>query len=264
MRRMPLDSLRRAVRVAPLAPDLVGRALLGRVARRIAGKSIDTASAPGISSRASLDTDPRDTLGALLPNVPIDELDAYEREYEAIDKELVERAATRTLPMPPLWRTARETGLVLYTLTRALEPDVVVETGAANGWSGVIFLKALAKNGGTGVLHSFDVRGDVGGLIDPEERERWQLHLLRSGSLQEFEAELDQLGPIGVFFHDSDHSYLHMRLELRLAGKRLGTGGALTSDDVSLSHAYIEACEEFGLSPRLLVDGYKASGFAVR
>ncbi len=52
-----------------------------------------------------------------------------------------------------------------------------------------------------------------------------------------------------------------MRLELRLAGKRLATGGALTSDDVSLSHAYIEACEELGLTPRLLVDGYKASGF---
>ncbi len=263
MRRMSLEPLRRAVRVAPLAPDLVGRALVGRVARRIAGKAIDTASAPGISSRSSLDTNPRDTLGALLPHVPVDQLDAFEREYEAIDKELVERAATRTLPMPPLWRTARETGLVLYTLTRALEPEVVVETGTANGWSSVIFLRALLKNG-SGTLHSFDVRNDVGGLIDPEERAQWQLHLLSTGTLQEFDAELGKLAPIGVFFHDSDHSYLHMRLELRLAGKRLATGGALTSDDVSLSHAYIEACEELGLSPRLLVDGYKASGFAVR
>ncbi|MFT4036482.1 MAG: class I SAM-dependent methyltransferase [Patulibacter sp.] len=260
---MSLDSLRRAVRVAPLAPDLVGRALVGRIARRVAGRAIDTASAPGIGARAALDTSPRDTLGALLPDVPVDQLDAYEREYEQVDKALVERAASRTLPMPPLWRTARETGLALYTLTRALQPEVVVETGTANGWSSVIFLRALAKNG-SGALHSFDVRNDVGGLIDPEEKERWQLHLLDSGTLQEFDAQLAKLPPIGLFFHDSDHSYLHMRLELRLAGQRLASGGALTSDDVSLSHAYIEACEELGLSPRLLVDGYKASGFAVR
>ena len=260
---MPLDSLRRAVRVAPLAPDLVGRALVGRIARRVAGKAIDTASAPGIGTRASLDTNPRDTVAALLPNVPVDQLDAFEREYEQIDKDLVERAATRTLPMPPLWRTARETGLVLYTMVRALEPEVVVETGTANGWSSVIFLRALAKNG-SGTLHSFDVRGDVGGLIDPDEKERWQLHILGTGTLQEFDAELGKLAPIGLFFHDSDHSYLHMRLELRMAGQRLAAGGALTSDDANLSHAYIEACEEFGLAPRLLVDGYKASGFAVR
>jgi predicted O-methyltransferase YrrM len=263
MRGMSFATLRRAVRVAPLAPDLVGRALIGRVARRVAGKAIDTASAPGISARSALDTNPRDTLAALLPNVPVNDLDQYEREYEAIDKALVERAATRTLPMPPLWRTARETGLVLYTLTRALQPEVVVETGTANGWSSVIFLSALVKND-SGTLHSFDVRSDVGGLIDPAERERWQLHLLGTGTLQEFDAELAKLSPIGVFFHDSDHSYLHMRLELRLAGRRMAPGGALTSDDVSLSHAYIEACEELGLAPRLLVDGYKASGFAVR
>ncbi|MEH3052923.1 MAG: class I SAM-dependent methyltransferase [Patulibacter minatonensis] len=165
--------------------------------------------------------------------------------------------------MPPLWRTARETGLVLYTLTRALAPDVVVETGTANGWSSVIFLRALMKNA-SGTLHSFDVRSDVGGLIDPPERERWQLHLLATGTLEEFDAALGALPPIGLFFHDSDHSYLHMRLELRFAGRRLASGGALTSDDVSLSHAYVEACEELGLAPRLLVDGYKASGFAVR
>jgi hypothetical protein len=72
------------------------------------------------------------------------------------------------------------------------------------------------------------------------------------------------LPPIGLFFHDSDHSYLYMRLELRMAGKRLAAHGALCSDDVSLSHAYVEACEEFDLRPRLLVDAHKASGFAVR
>lgn len=260
---MSLAPLRRVVRVAPLAPDLVRRAVVGRALRRIAGKAIDTASAPAISVRSTIDTDPRSTLAALLPASSIDALDTYEREYQEIDHLLVERAATRPLPMPPLWRTGRQTGLVLYSLVRALEPQVVVETGTANGWSAVIFLSALRKNG-AGTLHSFDVRDDVGGLIDPDEREQWELHVLKDGTLQEFGAELDKLDPIGLFFHDSDHSYLHMRIELRLAAQHLSAGGALTSDDASLSHAYLEAAEEAGLDPRLLIDNYKASGFAVQ
>ena len=260
---MSLAPLRRAARVAPLAPDLVGRALLGRVARKIAGKSIDTATGPGINTRASIDSDPRATVGALLPHVTVDHLDAYEREYQEIDQDIIARAGSRELPMPSLWRTERQTGLTLYTLVRAIQPEIVVETGIANGWSSVIFLRALEKNG-KGQLHSFDVRDDVGKLVDPGERDRWTLHILNPATLQEFDKTLAGLPPIGLFFHDSDHSYLHMRLELRMAGKRLAADGALCSDDVSLSHAYIEACEEFGLKPRLLVDQHKASGFAVR
>lgn len=261
--RMSFAPLRRALRVAPLAPDLVGRAFVGRVARRIAGKSIDTATGPGINTRATIDSDPRATLGALLPNIPIDRLDAFEREYQEIDHDIVQRNGSRELPMPALWRTERQTGLTLYTLARALEPEVIVETGIANGWSSVIFLRALQKNG-SGALHSFDVRHDVGKLVNDDERGPWSLHILEKGTLQEFDAELAKLPPIGLFFHDSDHSYLHMRLEIRMAGARLAEHGALCSDDVSLSHAYIEACEELGLAPRLLVDAHKASGFAVR
>lgn len=260
---MSLAPLRRALRVAPLAPDLVGRALVGRVLRRVAGGAIDTATSPAISARSTIDTDPRETLGALLPGASVDELDSYEREYQAIDHELIERAASRPLPMPPLWRTGRQTGLVLYSLVRALEPKIVVETGTANGWSSVIFLSALARNG-SGELHSFDVRSDVGGLINDDEKERWRLHVLRDGTLPEFGEELGKIDPIGLFFHDSDHSYLHMRIELRLAAQHLAPGGALTSDDASLSHAYLEACEEAGLDPRLLIDNYKASGFSVQ
>lgn len=263
MPRMSLDPLRRAIRVAPLAPDLVGRALIGRIARRVAGKSIDTAFGPGINTRATIDADPRATIAALLPDVSVDQLDRYEREYEEIEHEIVERAKSRTLPMPALWRTERQTGLVLYSLARAIEPAVIVETGIANGWSSVIFLRALAKNG-SGALHSFDVRDDVGKLIDEEEKGPWNLHLLKDGTLPEFNGILDSIPPIGLFFHDSDHSYLHMRLEIRMAGAHLAPNGALCSDDVALSHAYLEACEELGLKPRLLVDAHKASGFAVR
>ncbi len=263
MPRMSFDPLRRAIRVAPLAPDLVGRALVGRVARRLVGKSIDTAFGPGINTRATIDADPRATLGALIPDVPVDQLDLFEREYGEIEHEIVQRAAERTLPMPSLWRTEKQTGLVLYTLARALQPEVIVETGIANGWSSIIFLRALAKNG-SGALHSFDVRDDVGKLINEDEKGPWNLHLLKEGTLQEFNGVLDTIPPIGLFFHDSDHSYLHMRLEIRMAGAHLATNGALCSDDVSLSHAYIECCEELGLKPRLLVDAHKASGFAVR
>jgi predicted O-methyltransferase YrrM len=262
---MSLAPLRRAIRVAPLAPDLVGRALLGRVARRIAGRSIDTATPPGITDRAAFDSDPRATLGALLPHTTIDHLDAIEREYQEIDHELIDRTHERgdSFPMPAFWRTERQSGLVLYTLVRVLQPKIVVETGIANGWSTVIFLNALIKNG-SGALHSFDVRDDVGKLVDENEKGQWNLHVLQKGTLQEFDATLATLPPIGLFFHDSDHSYLHMRLELRMAGARLAEHGALCSDDVTLSHAYIEACEELSLEPRLLVDAHKASGFAVR
>src|ERR1700712_3216593 len=253
---MVTDQLRRALRVAPLAPDLVGRAFIGRVARKLMASSIDTAVGPGITTRASIDTDPRDTLGALLPTTSINELDEIEREYAELDHNIVERSRSRELPMPSLWRTEQQTGLVLYTGARVRQPAIIVETGIANGWSSVIFLNAIKRNG-NGALHSFDVRSDVGKLINENERGSWHLHLLENGTLQEFDAELQTFDRIGLFFHDSDHSYLHMRLELRMAARRLAEKGVLTSDDVSLSHAYIEACEEIGLHPRLLVDAHK-------
>ena len=194
----------------------------------------------------------------------VDQLDAYEREYQEIDQDIIARAGSRELPMPSLWRTERQTGLTLYTLVRAIQPEIVVETGHRQRLVVGDLPACPRRRTARAQLHSFDVRDDVGKLVDPDERDRWTLHILKPARCRSSTQTLAGLPPIGLFFHDSDHSYLHMRLELRMAGKRLAADGALCSDDVSLSHAYIEACEEFGLKPRLLVDQHKASGFAVR
>jgi len=134
--------------------------------------------------------------------------------------------------------------LIQYAAIRGLQPDIVVETGVANGISTAFFCLAL-ENGGRGAsLHSIDL-GDttllppgkrVGWVLPPWLRERWHLHV--GNALQELPRLLDELGKIDVFVHDSLHTYDHMMFEFRCAYQFLRPGGLLISDDVLWNRAF--------------------------
>jgi predicted O-methyltransferase YrrM len=149
-------------------------------------------------------------------------------------------------------------GRFLYALVRGLRPDVVVETGTANGVSTSFALEALERNG-AGRLVSIDLpfveagAGKVSAVVPGTEigfwegtplppgresgwmvpgrlRGRWEL---RVGSAQELLAPtLAELGPIDVFFHDSLHTREHMLFEYETAWPEIKTGGVLLSDDI--------------------------------
>jgi predicted O-methyltransferase YrrM len=143
-------------------------------------------------------------------------------------------------------------GSRLYELVRTLRPDIAVETGVCNGFSTAFILLAMERNA-RGRLHSIDLPEVAGqdyregtfstnkggavippdkqpGWVVPDElRSRWKLHL--GSTIDELPPLLSELGTIGFFLHDSDHTYANMMFEFGQAFPRLQSDGVLVADD---------------------------------
>lgn len=134
-----------------------------------------------------------------------------------------------------------DVGLYLYAIVRALRPEIVVETGVANGESSAMILAAMDVNG-VGHLTSIDLQGQelnqnfyrpegkgVGWLVPDAYRDRWTLHA--GDALELLPDVLVRLGHLDLFFHDSLHTTEHMLFEFHQAWKYLKPGGVLLFDD---------------------------------
>ena len=161
-------------------------------------------------------------------------------------------------------------GTFLYAVLRTLRPQVVVETGVANGFSTAFSLLALRANG-EGHLHSIDLPREVGReyepgtfyegegragippgfesgwLIPPELKDRWTL--VSGRSQEELPPLLERLGTIDLFVHDSEHSYECMDFEFRAAWPALREGGALVADDWNWNSAFAELARDVDRTP---------------
>ncbi len=132
-----------------------------------------------------------------------------------------------TIAYPDYFAVEADSAMLLYAIVRAHQPNVMVETGVANGFSTAVILAAMHANG-KGELHSFDIADDVGAFV--RDRDHWTLHI----------REPLPAIPIDVFFHDSDHSYAHQTAEYVHAWEHLRPGGLLLSDDIDGSCAFID------------------------
>ena len=158
-----------------------------------------------------------------------------------------------------------------YAAVRALQPELVVETGVCYGVTSAHLLKALEANG-RGQLHSIDLPplgkdGDdyVGWLVPEESRGRWTLHRGTSGRL--LRPLLSKLGQIDLFIHDSLHTYRNMREEFALAWPALRPGGVLISDDIEGNPAFLDLSRlpEMAVSAVIQEEGKEALlGVAVK
>lgn len=131
-----------------------------------------------------------------------------------------------------------------YLLCRLARPEAVVETGVAHGVSSAFLLAALRENGG-GELHSVDLpplRRDAGRFwgvaAKSEKADDW--HLYRGASRRALPILMRRLGSVGLFVHDSLHTYRNMSYELDLAWKYLPPGGVLLADDPERNAAFGE------------------------
>lgn len=149
-----------------------------------------------------------------------------------------------------------ESGLLLYVLMRASHPEIVVETGVANGISSSFILKALDQNA-RGRLYSIDLHYREGvsvplgkhlGWVIPEElRQRWNLIL--GESTKALPKLLSKLGSIDVFLHDSRHTYKTMMKEYSIVWPHLKDGGLLLSDDVICNDAFLDFADRIKQKP---------------
>lgn len=133
--------------------------------------------------------------------------------------------------------------LAQYAAIRAFQPEIVVETGVANGVSSSYLLLALEKNS-RGRLYSLEVgdrsylpEGKPNGWIVPNFlRPRWEMRVGDSKVL--LPALLRELRRSDVFIHDSLHTYDHMLWEFRAAYPFLPDGGLLFADDALWNDAF--------------------------
>lgn len=160
----------------------------------------------------------------------------------------------QSLPPEAPFRTSHNGDLALgklcYAVVRALEPESVLETGVCYGVISAFILAALDRNR-KGSLHSIDLpplgrNGDrfVGWAIpDASIKTRWHLH--RGVSRRILPKLLQQIGPVGLFVHDSLHTHRNMRREFEAVTPYLGRPGVLISDDVEGNSAFQEWVEQY-------------------
>ena len=152
--------------------------------------------------------------------------------------------------------------VVLYALVRHCKPEIMIETGVAQGVSTYFILKAMHDNG-KGHLLSIDYPNrdpkgytdeggkqdnvyipkglDSGWLVPDAFKSRWKLMLGRSMDI----LEKIRAKKIDAFFHDSDHSYRNMMAELDWAARHVKRGGIIIADDTLRNSAWDESCAKF-------------------
>ena len=171
-----------------------------------------------------------------------------EPEVAALERRA--EAATTLDEGPPAIHNA-DPGLArtCYALARALRPEVVVETGVANGVTSSFLLQALELNG-AGELHSIDLPPPgtdpslVGRLVPSELRGRWTLQ--RGASKKLLSSLVRDLGPVGLFVHDSRHTWRNVSRELKTISPHLARPAAVIVDDAERHSALQDWAEKAG------------------
>lgn len=201
-----------------------------------------------------------DVLGEVLTSSQIPRSTVQE-EFRTVEEVLEDRLHRGPLRFPENWAANSGTLLVLYGLVRAVRPETVVETGVANGVSSLVLLQALSRNG-HGRLVSFDTSSSAGGILGPEERGRWTLHVLPAAQPGPALTDvLATLPTVDLAFLDADHSYPGQTREYEAVRAKLRPGAWLVSDDVDWSYAFLDFCGRAHTRPTVLVSESKASGF---
>lgn len=158
---------------------------------------------------------------------------------------------------PRAYSMGRRSVLALYAIVRWQKPEVMLETGVADGISTAMTLAAMESNG-MGRLHSVDIDDDVGGFVS--KRDRWQLHIVGDETRPDLRGVVTELGTLDIFMHDSAHHYEQQMFEYEVAWPSVRPGGLLLSDDVNWSFAFLDFAGSKRSAPATLRDGLHRFG----
>jgi predicted O-methyltransferase YrrM len=162
-----------------------------------------------------------------------------------------------------------EDGMILYGLTRALQPEYLIETGVAAGVSTCFFGAALMENR-RGTLFSIELspamsplrHSDGSTYLWQEKGVGWAIpyeikrslgyrhRLILQDVRQALPEILRTLRYVDIFFHDDLHTPERMLWEYELVWPKLRPGGVLVSDDVN--HGWIQFCDTHRQNGRAL------------
>jgi len=176
----------------------------------------------------------------------IKELENYLEKF--IEKKQQEKFPSELNPYLIISSLDKGASRLLFSLTLFTEPEVILETGVANGFSSSYILQAL-KILNKGKLISLEylyfpwhTKKGVGLAIPNELKEKQEI--VASTLSDELIDVIDKTRPIDIFLHDSAHTYNHMLKEFRIAWPNIKKGGLLMADDVGFQDAFLDFVDE--------------------
>jgi predicted O-methyltransferase YrrM len=164
---------------------------------------------------------------------------------------------------PLFYNSNPETLELLRLLISETRPQIVVETGVANGASTRKILSSFKEfNLVESELYSFDIDPRVAStdlLRSP------QFNFVVVSSPDSFVNSMNEIKRLDLFYHDSDHSYDNQMLEYSTAWEMLNPEkGILISDDINWSNAFLDFCKIVNRVPFLLSDSGKFTGVIIK
>ncbi len=169
------------------------------------------------------------------------------------------------------WPSVENPYLVEYGLTKSIcrllsiicilsKPEIVLETGVANGFSSSYILQALKQlNHGKlisidGIFLPWQTEKKIGQAIPQKLKKR---HILIIGkSSDELKTVFKKTEQVDIFLRDSDHTYDNVINELNIVWPHIKNGGFLMSDDVGWNDAFIDFAERVKHTPIFLSKDY--------
>lgn len=156
--------------------------------------------------------------------------------------------STEKLKEPARWNSGIELQYILTSLVILTKPEVVVETGTANGASAAAILTGLEYNK-TGHLWSFDIK-PANPLLVTDELKKRVTFVRVNGEESDLIKHLKDIKnsnmDFGIFLHDADHSFIGQQSDYKLA-KRFGFD-LILSDDIDASLAFCEFAKGQGVT----------------
>ena len=244
------SKLRRRIATSPIARGAALPLRTMAVARydaRLIGRSLDWLVRNRETTNYTYDLDKLNLdqlcwFVAAVTGAEIGQVRAWTQELEK-DEDLLGELTNR-LSSNPTWRVcatephwARRLGW--YAIVRAAEPEHVVETGTHLGLGSCVIAAALLKNG-HGRLTTIDIDADSGYLIaDP-----WASVINRR--IGSSVTELAAMRDVGLFLHDSLHTYDYEARELAAVVPNLRPDAIILSDNAHDSAALSDWAERTG------------------
>jgi predicted O-methyltransferase YrrM len=161
------------------------------------------------------------------------------------------------------WNAELELFSLLYVLIKLKKPQLVVETGVANGISTNAIMSALNQYSSRGSLHSFDVLPETKAAYTGKGK--WKFHLLdKKRTHKQLSAAVRNSPLVDIWLHDPNHGYRWQKFEYLLALSRLKEDGILISDDIDASPAWGQLAKSHFKESYIIFDSRKFVGIAFK
>ena len=150
----------------------------------------------------------------------------------------------------------RNIGKLLFSICYFSQPEIIVETGVAYGFSCAYILHGLDFIN-KGKLVSVDclimpwhTKDTIGSVIPDHLKKRHTL--LIENTPPNLKKLLNKMNSIDIFIHDSSHTYKHMMNEFRIAWPHIKKGGLLLADDIQDNDAFLDFADLVSRDPIII------------